>query len=51
MKQPTISRLVGSDWVALEVILDEIQERELIPALKSAGAQDIIAYPLSKVIP
>jgi ATP phosphoribosyltransferase len=51
MKQPTISKLVGGDWVAIEVILDEIQERELIPALKSAGAQDIITYPLSKVIP
>jgi len=51
MKQPSISRLVGSDWVAIEVILDEIQVRDLIPALKSAGAQDIIEYPLSKVIP
>lgn len=51
MKQPTISRLVGSDWVAIETILDELQVRELIPALKSAGAQDIIEYPLSKVIP
>ena len=51
MKLPTISRLVDSDWVAIEVILDEIQERNLIPVLKSAGAQDIIVYPLSKVIP
>ena len=51
MKQPTISRLVDSDWVAIEVISDEIQVRDLIPALKSAGAQDIIEYPLSKVIP
>jgi ATP phosphoribosyltransferase len=51
MKKPTISRLIDSDWVAIEVILDEIQVRELIPALKSAGAQDIIEYPLSKVIP
>jgi len=51
MKQPTISKLVDSDWVAIEVIIDELQGRELIPALKSAGAQDIIEYPLSKVIP
>ena len=51
MKQPTISKLVGSDWVAIEVILDEIQARNLIQPLKSAGAQDIIAYPLSAVIP
>ncbi|MCL2678590.1 MAG: ATP phosphoribosyltransferase [Clostridiales bacterium] len=51
MKQPTISRLVDSDWVAVETILDELKVRDLIPALKSAGAQDIIVYPLSKVIP
>ena len=51
MKQPTISKLVGSDWVAIEVVLDEIQARNLIQPLKSAGAQDIIAYPLSTVIP
>ena len=51
MKQPSISQLVNSDWVAIEVILDEIQVRELIPALKAAGATDIIEYPLSKVIP
>ena len=51
MKNPTISKLVNSDWVAIEVIVDEIQARGLIPSLKSAGAQDIIAYPLLTVIP
>jgi len=51
MKQPTISQLVNSDWVAVEVILEERQVRDLIPALKRAGAHDIIEYPLTKVIP
>ena len=51
MKQPSISRLVDSDWVAIETVLEEAQVRDLIPALKSAGAQDIIEYQLSKVIP
>lgn len=51
MKQPTISQLVHSDWVAVEVILEERQVRDLIPALKRAGAHDIIEYPLNKVIP
>jgi len=51
MKQPTISKLVDSKWVAIETILNETQSRNLIPALKSVGAQDIIEYPLSKVIP
>lgn len=51
MKQPTISKLIGNDWVAIEVVLDEVQVRDLVPALKSTGARDIIEYPLSKVIP
>jgi len=50
-KSPTVSRLADSDWVAVEVILEEKQERELIPRLKRAGATGIITYPLNKVIP
>lgn len=51
MKHPTVSQLFNSDWVAVETILTELQVRELIPVLKRAGAQDIIEYPLNKVIP
>ena len=50
-KSPTISRLSDSAWVAVEVILEEKQERDLIPRLKRAGASGIITYPLNKVIP
>ena len=50
-KSPTISRLADSEWVAVEVILEEKQERELIPRIKRAGATGIITYPLNKVIP
>src|SRR3954447_23430794 len=50
-KSPTVSRLADPAWVAVEVILEEKQERELIPALKRAGATGIITYPLNKVIP
>jgi ATP phosphoribosyltransferase len=50
-KSPTVSRLADTAWVAVEVILEERQERELIPALKRAGATGIITYPLNKVIP
>jgi ATP phosphoribosyltransferase len=50
-KSPTVSRLADSAWVAVEVILEEKQERELIPRLKRAGATGIITYPLNKVIP
>jgi ATP phosphoribosyltransferase len=49
-KSPTISRLSDKEWVAVEVILEEKQERELIPRLKRAGATGIITYPLNKVI-
>jgi len=51
MKHPTVSQLINSDWVALEAVLDEKQVRDLIPALLAGGAQDIIEYPLNKVIP
>ncbi len=51
MKNPTISPLFQSDWMAVEVVLDEVVSRDLIPVLKKNGAQDIIEYPLNKVIP
>ncbi len=51
MKAPTISPLAEEDWVAMEVIVDEVSVRSLIPLLKEAGARDIIEYPLNKVIP
>jgi ATP phosphoribosyltransferase len=50
MRRPTISRLSVKGWVAVETIIDEKQVRELIPNLKSAGAEGIIEYPLNKVI-
>ena len=49
-KSPTISRLADQAWVAVEVILEDKQERELVPALKRAGATGLITYPLNKVI-
>ena len=50
-KSPTVSDLAEPDWVAVEVILEERAERELIPKLKRAGASGIFTYPLNKVIP
>jgi ATP phosphoribosyltransferase len=50
-KSPTISSLADEGWVAVEVVLDERVERELVPQLKRAGASGIITYPLNKVIP
>lgn len=50
-KSPTVSSLADSEWVALEVVVEEKVERDLIPQLKRAGATGIITYPLNKVIP
>ena len=50
-KSPTVSSLAEGDWVAVEVIVEERIERELVPQLKRAGATGIITYPLNKVIP
>jgi ATP phosphoribosyltransferase len=49
-KSPTVSSLADSDYVAIEVIIDDKIERSLVPALKRAGASGIITYPLNKVI-
>jgi ATP phosphoribosyltransferase len=51
MHSPTMSQLADSGWYALEVITEEKVVRDLIPRLRSAGAEGIIEYPLNKVIP
>ncbi len=49
-KSPTISSLADSDYIAVEVIIEDEVERQLVPALKRAGASGIITYPINKVI-
>ena len=49
-KSPTVSSLADKDWVAVEVIVEEHVERELVPQLKRTGATGIITDPLNKVI-
>ena len=50
LKKPTISQLSDKNWVALEVIIEEKTVKQIIPALKRAGAEGIIEYPLNKII-
>ena len=50
LRNPTVSHLSQEGWVAVETIIDEHIVRELIPALKAAGAEGIIEYPLNKVV-
>lgn len=50
LRNPTISSLSQTGWVAVETIIDEHVVREMIPKLKAAGAEGIIEYPLNKVV-
>lgn len=50
LRNPTISPLSSPDWVALETVIDESVVREIIPQLKSIGAEGIVEYPLNKVV-
>jgi len=50
-KSPTVSQLADKAWVAVEVVVEEKVERELVPQLSRAGATDILTYPLAKVVP
>lgn len=50
LQNPTISPLADEAWVAAEVILGHQEVRDLIPALKRAGAAGLVEYPLNKVI-
>ena len=49
-KKPTIAELSDKDWVDLSVILEEKLVRDIAPDLKLAGAEDIVEYPLNKII-
>jgi ATP phosphoribosyltransferase len=50
-KSPTVNALADTSWVAVEVIVEEKVERELVPRLSRAGATGIFSYPLNKVVP
>jgi ATP phosphoribosyltransferase len=50
LQKPTISSLSDREWVAVNTIIDESVVRHLVPALRRAGARDIVEYPLSKII-
>jgi ATP phosphoribosyltransferase len=51
MKSPTVSKLFGeSGGYAVETVVAKSLINTLIPALKDAGASDIIEMPLSKIV-
>ena len=49
-KKPTVSELNDPKWIAINVILEEKLVRDCVPDLKKVGAEDIVEYPLNKII-
>ena len=47
---PTVNKLSGGDWYAVESVVEEKQVRDLIPQLTKNGATGIIELPLNKII-
>ncbi len=50
LNAPTVANLYNTNWFSVETVVSEDVVRDLIPALKKAGAEGIIEYKLSKVI-
>jgi ATP phosphoribosyltransferase len=50
MKSPTVSELFGEGGYAVETVVAKDSINTLIPALKDAGASDIIELPLAKIV-
>ena len=50
MKSPTVSKLFGDGGYAVETVVAKSTINILIPALKDAGASDIIELPLAKIV-
>jgi ATP phosphoribosyltransferase len=50
MKSPTVSELFGEGGYAVETVVSKDTINTLIPALKDAGASDIIELPLAKIV-
>jgi ATP phosphoribosyltransferase len=50
LRNPTIAQLSDPGWVAINTIVEEKTVRQLIPKLKSAGAEGIVEYPLNKIV-
>jgi ATP phosphoribosyltransferase len=48
---PTVNGLSAEGWFSIESVVEESVVREIIPQLKSAGAEGIIEIALNKVVP
>ena len=50
MKAPTVNELYGGGGFAVETVVNKSEINTLIPALKDAGASDILELPLAKIV-
>ncbi len=50
MKRPTVNLLYGSEDYEVMTVADKATVNLLIPALKSAGAEDILELPIAKIV-
>lgn len=50
LKSPTILPLAEEGWSSLHSVIDENQFWEVIDALKTAGAEDILIVPIDKMV-
>ena len=51
MKAPTVNELYGGQGYAVEAVVPKSDINVLIPALKDAGASDILELPIAKIVP
>lgn len=50
LRNPTISPLSDAAWVAVETLIDNRLSREIIPTLKTHGAEGIFEYSINKLV-
>lgn len=50
LKSPTVSKLQTEGWYAVNTIVEKDLVRRLIPRLKASGAEDIVEFPLNKIV-
>jgi ATP phosphoribosyltransferase len=50
MSSPTVTHLAHDDMRAVETVVSKRGVNTLIPALKAAGARDILELPISKIV-
>ncbi len=50
-KAPTVNELFGGKGYAVETVVAKQQINILIPALRDAGASDIVEMPIAKIVP